>query len=34
MKRNLLSLSIALLLAAFPAAAEVLQMDLSIFGMD
>ena len=34
MKKNLLSLSIALLLAAFPTRAEVLQMELSIFGMD
>jgi hypothetical protein len=32
MKRNILLL--AFLLAAFPTAAEVLQMELSIFGMD
>jgi hypothetical protein len=32
--RNFVLLTSALLLAAFPTAAEVLQMELSIFGMD
>ena len=32
--KNLILLTSAILLAAFPAAAEVLQMELSIFGMD
>jgi len=33
MKRNLVTIGV-LLLAAFPTRAEVLQMELSIFGMD
>ena len=32
--KNLILLTSAILLAAFPTAAEVLQMELSIFGMD
>ncbi len=34
MKRNFLSLLITVFLAALPTPAEVLQMELSIFGMD